>query len=229
MINVGSAIRTDGLLAEADVKVAQGRADVAELTGRGVDATYLGRVEAKRAEVADLYRDRERAQVDVAAAMEGVAALFEDGKDFLEETRLVAVMARDDGVQTSDLDAALATGRIKQSRTLLIAALERIVPTVEQMAAALAAYGIDPARGRGVLDALRAKHAEREVKADAVPPKTADFYAAKGELYFSLKRIQRAGRLAFRHDPERAAAYEWAHLKRRRRAAAPAAEEGPAA
>ncbi len=216
--------------------IAAKKENAPRLTKRGVAPAFLEEILKLTTSVPKLETTQEVGKKDGPVSTESVERIMDDGFDWRRE---VLESVKVEFGTDPDRMARFRTGvHVGGSTSLLVREIRFLVPVLRDYAAQLAWLGLNAAfleRGTMLADAIEAANTEQEATVKALPPKTAELYLAKGQLYDLTRKLVRLGRLEFRKEPELARQFTYEIVRRVQvaaraaRARAAAAAAAPAA
>jgi hypothetical protein len=214
LVKIGVRFKTGLLLEQADVSQRQA-SEAAAALGRRFGASRIEAIGTLRQQIATGAAERDVQAGDVVRLTQAQEDAFADGKDWIRDLLDAAATAFDG--DEKKLDQYTDGSKIGSSVPRLLARLETHSKLARDDAAALDDEGFDAAdvaRGPAIATALRDADKAQEAAIRALPAKTRDVIAAKGQLYLQLKGLVRAARRTWRGDRTRASAFELKILKR---------------
>lgn len=214
-IELGLSVPTAPLIAwcTEQLAVAKGRQD--RLEGRGICPAYLKELKSLLGTVAQLQntlgKEKALLPTEVAQAQrvrEEAFAYWQEAKQIIKiefgTCPEVQVKAR----------LGVRTGRLLSN---LCREMESVVCVLKECAPQLAWLGVDEAfisAGEGLIGKLRETQAKLFATCQALSPALAEQCCEKGKLYDLTRKLVRIGQLEYLHEPEQAAAFNYALLRR---------------
>ncbi len=213
ILRAGARVRGKALVAQAAATARLLARDRKVLAEFGVDRAALDRLSALKKGVEKAARNRALAAAEgqSPAVVQGQAVA--QAKAWLRQALLVGEMAHDgEPERAADYRAGPKIGTSVHWLT------EKIARVVDLLRGDPAApiFGASPAFvGRGDALASFLTGTETSGAGPARPEGAEDYDLAKGNLYFHLKQLNRAGRAAHAADPVRSGAYNLTVLQRK--------------
>ncbi|MCI0343752.1 MAG: hypothetical protein L0216_21820 [Planctomycetales bacterium] len=223
IVRAGGRLRGKGLVAQAAATARLLARDRKALAEFGVGRDALDRLATLRRAVEKGARNRALAAAEAQSPAIVQGRAVAEAKTWLRQAILVGEMAHDgEPERAADYRAG---PKIGTSVHWLTEKVSRVVDLLRGDPAA-PLFGATPAFiGRGdALASFLTGTGSSPQDAVARPQEAEDYDSAKGEIYFHLKQLNRAGRAAHAGDPVRAGAYNLLVLQRK---AGPKAQGAP--
>ncbi len=214
-IELGVSIPAGFVTEWASGQVAATKGRESRLEGRGVSSAYLtgirdliGRVEQSQRELGESH------QLPPAAAALAERIRAEAMGYWREAKRLATVAFANQPDVLAKFRTGVQTGLLIQN---VLRELESTVALIRENAPQFAALGADEsftARGELLVGRLKQAKAELDAACQDLPPTVAQQCHDKGLLYDLTRHLVRVGRLEFTREPDQAAKFNFALVRR---------------
>ncbi len=216
LVGTGRRYRVEYLVEQAGVTLARAGKEASAVAKFGATKDVLARTGDLVKKIQTAAKDRALSQAEAQSATASQNDAAEGAKDWLRQAILIGTNAYDGEAEI--VDEFLKGGKIGTSVPKLLGKVRHTLGLLKKDASVTAKFGATAdflKKGDSLAQSLAAVDVTQEQKREALPQATEAFYADKGNLYYLLKTINRAGRAAHVGEPEAAAAWNLSVLHRR--------------
>ncbi len=210
MLAVGSAFKADPLLHAADRIRTIARHDVEDLAAYGVTGEDVDNLEKQIREVKRTMADPRSQKNDTPLQMAEVALTMSKIRGWMKTLRMMASINLALDTPALERISSAATEVIEGYPRDLLVELKHKLNAAADLKPRLEDVGLTDtfvSRGRRLASQLETAIGKSDVDGDSLHLTVRRLYMRKAQLYLTLKRITRAGQLAFISHPPQAGAY----------------------
>lgn len=210
LVAVGASFKSGPLLEAAERVRAAVENDGKELARFGIDDEAVERLEAQIRELRRTVSDPRAQKNDTPLQMAEVADTMARLRGWLKTLRMIASINLTLDAPALERICSVAPEVPEGYARDFLEEVKKKIKTAADMKPRLEEVGLDDAflsRGRRLAKQLQTAIGKVDVDADNLHLTIRRLYMRKAQLYLSLKRITRAGQVAFLSDPSRAAPY----------------------
>lgn len=216
LVAIGASVRSEPVQAAGRRLLSLVERDLPQLTEYGIRSTEPSALAEQLEDLRSILTDKRAQKNDTPLQMNGLIELMAEIRGWLARLRLLGqINLAADGPSLARVASAAPELAESYPRDLL-SELERRVSAAADLKLRLEDVGLSDAfltRGRRLVAQLRTALGEKDIDPGNLQLILRRLYLRKGQLVMSLKRLSRAGRLAFLEVPGRAALYHLEELE----------------
>jgi hypothetical protein len=216
LLAIGAAYRSAPLLEAARRLLRAAEPDAAALARFGITEDDLDLGRSYVDEIESILGDKRAQKNDTPLPMTELAEAMARARGWLRTLRLIAAVNLAADTPALLRVASVAPDLVEGYPRDLTDDFERRVGAAADLKPRLEEAGLSEAfltRGRRLAQQLRTAIGKEDLDGANLPVLVRRLYARKGQLYLRLKRMERAGQLAFMLEPERARLYHLEELE----------------
>lgn len=210
LIAIGAAFRSEPLTSAAERVLELARADLPRLAPFGASEEDLEGLRGHLDELAGIMGDKRAEKNDTPLQMNELAELMARVRGWLRTLRLIAAINLAADTPALMRVASPAPELLEGYPRDLLEELERRLSAASDLRPRAEEVGLDEAfvgRGRKLAAQLRTAIGREDIDGKNLTVIVRRLYTRKGQVYLRLKRLARAGQVAFTLVPRRAALY----------------------
>jgi hypothetical protein len=218
-IELGLSIPTGPLIGWATEQLAVAKGRAARLLGRGITASFLDEIKMLIGKVAELQSTLLKEKASLPPELAKVQRIREEAYAYWQEAKQIVKIEFGTSPEVQVRSRlGVRTGRLLAN---LIREMECVVAVLREHSTQLSWLGADEAflnAGGELIGKLKEARARQDAASKALSPALVEQSVEKGKLYDLTRKLVRIGQLEYLHEPEQAAAFNYALLRKELRA-----------
>lgn len=214
-IELGLSVPTGPLIAWSTEQLAVAKGRQERLENRGITAPYLKELKTLLGTVSQLQNTLGKEKALLPTEVAQAQAIREEAFAYWQEAKQVIKIEFGNCPEVQIKSRlGVRTGRLLAN---LCREMECIVSVLKECASQLSWLGVDEAfinAGEGLIGKLKETQSKLYTTCQVLSPALAEQCCEKGKLYDLTRKLVRIGQLEFLHEPEQAAAFNYALLRR---------------
>jgi hypothetical protein len=218
-IELGLSVPTGPLIGWATEQLAVAKGREARLAGRGVTPLFLKEIKLLVGTVSELQNTLVKEKATLPPEVAKVQRIREEAYAYWQEAKQIVKIEFGTCPEIQvRCRLGVRTGRLLANLTR---ELECVVGVLREHSAQLSWLGADEAfvnAGGELIGNLKEAQSKLDSTCKALSPALAEQCCEKGKLYDLTRKLVRIGQLEYLQEPEQAAAFNYAHLRKELRA-----------